>query len=97
DYRTMHVSRRELGGGVLLSQIHDLDSVYALLGTPRRLFAVGGHLSDLDIDVEDTASLLMEAVVDGRPVPVHVHQDYLQRPARRTYEVFGDEGRISVD
>ena len=31
DYRTMHVSRRELGGGVLLAQIHDLDAIFAHL------------------------------------------------------------------
>jgi predicted dehydrogenase len=97
DYREMHVSRRDLGGGVLLSQVHDLDAAYALFGTPRRLFAIGGHLSDLEVDVEDTASVLMEAVVEGRPVPVHVHQDYLQRPPRRTYEVIGEEGRITLD
>jgi predicted dehydrogenase len=97
DYRAMHVSRRDLGGGVLLSQIHDLDGVYALFGVPRRVFAIGGHLSDLDVDVEDTASVVMEVVVDGRALPVHVHQDYLQRPPRRTYQVFGENGRIAVD
>jgi predicted dehydrogenase len=97
DYRTMHVSRRELGGGVLLAQIHDLDAIFALVGLPRRVFALGGHLSRLEIDVEDTASLLLEAVVDGLPVPVHVHQDYLQRPARRTYDVMGEDGRILLD
>jgi predicted dehydrogenase len=97
DYRTMHVSRRELGGGVLLAQIHDLDAIFALVGLPRRVFAIGGHLSTLEVDVEDTASLLLEAVVDGVPVPVHVHQDYLQRPARRTYEILGEAGRILLD
>jgi predicted dehydrogenase len=97
DYRTMHVSRRELGGGVLLAQIHDLDAIYALFGLPRRVFAMGGHLSRLEIDVEDTASLLLDAVVDGMPVPVHVHQDYLQRPPRRTYDVIGEGGRILLD
>jgi predicted dehydrogenase len=97
DYRHTHVARRDLGGGVLLSQVHDLDAVYALFGIPRRVFAIGGHLSDLEVDVEDTASVLLEAVVDGRRVPVHVHQDYLQRPPRRTYEVIGEGGRITLD
>jgi predicted dehydrogenase len=97
DYRGMHVSRRDLGGGVLLSQIHDLDCAYALFGLPRRVFAIGGHLSDLDVDVEDTSSLLMDMTVGGRQVPVHVHQDYLQRPPRRVYEVIGEEGRATLD
>ena len=97
DYREMHVSRRELGGGVLLAQIHDLDLVYALFGLPRRMFALGGHLSALEVNVEDTASVLMEAVVGGIPVPVHVHQDYLQRPPRRLCDVYGEAGRVTLD
>ena len=66
DYRQMYASRAELGGGVVLSQIHELDYLYWLFGMPRRVMAMGGHLSSLEIDVEDTASILMECVVDGR-------------------------------
>lgn len=97
DYRQMYASRAGLGGGVVLSQIHELDYVYWLFGMPRRVFAVGGHLSRLEIDVEDTASLLLECVVDGRPIPVHVHQDFVQRPPTRACEVIGDAGKIEVD
>jgi len=97
DYREMPASHRELGGGLILSQIHDLDYAYSLFGLPRRVFAVGGHLSSLDVDGEDTASILMECVVDGRSVPVHLHQDCLRRPPSRTCEVIGDEGTIRLD
>lgn len=97
DYRQMYASRRELGGGVILSQIHELDYIYWLFGLPRRVFALGGHLSGLEIDVEDTASILMECVVEGRPVPVHVQQDYVQRPPSRTCQVIGDTGKILLD
>ena len=97
DYRQMYASRADLGGGVVLSQIHELDYVFWLFGRPRRAFALGGHLSGLEVDVEDVASTLFECVVDGRRVPVHVHQDYLQRPPTRTCRVIGDAGRIDVD
>lgn len=97
DYRQMYASRRDLGGGVILSQIHELDYLYWLFGLPRRVFALGGHLSSLEIDVEDTASILMECVVEGLPVPVHVHQDYVQRPPSRTCQVIGDAGKILLD
>jgi predicted dehydrogenase len=97
DYRQMYAARRELGGGVVLSQIHELDYVYWLFGLPQRIYALGGQLSSLEIDVEDTASILMECIVKGRKVPVHVHQDYIQRPPSRTCEVIGDAGKISVD
>ncbi|MGA2253956.1 MAG: Gfo/Idh/MocA family oxidoreductase, partial [Thermoguttaceae bacterium] len=97
DYRQMYASRAELGGGVVLSQIHEIDYIYWLFGMPRRVFAIGGHLSSLEIDVEDTASILMECVVDGRPIPVHLHQDYVQRPPNRSCQVIGDDGKILVD
>lgn len=97
DYRQMYASRADLGGGVILSQIHELDYVYWLFGMPKRVFALGGHLTRLEVDVEDTASILLECSVDGRSIPVHVHQDYIQRPPSRTCEIIGDAGKILVD
>jgi len=97
DYRQMYASRKDLGGGVILAQIHELDYICWLFGFPRRVFAMGGHLSSLDIDVEDTASILMECDVNGRPIPISVHMDYVQRPPSRTCEIIGDTGKIMVD
>lgn len=97
DYRQMYASKEELGGGVILTQIHELDYIYWLFGLPTRVFAMGGHLSSLDIDVEDTADILMECVVDQRPIPVSVHLDYVQQPPKRSCEIVGDAGKIVVD
>ena len=97
DYRESYAARADLGGGALLSQIHEFDYLYALFGMPRRLYAVGGHLSSLQIDVEDVASTLMEFEFRGRPLPVHLQQDFVQRPASRECEVIGDAGKAIVD
>jgi predicted dehydrogenase len=64
---------------------------------PTRIYAVGGHLSRLEIDVEDSVSLLLTCEQDGRPVPVHVHLDYLQRPPQRVCEIVGDAGTVRFD
>jgi predicted dehydrogenase len=97
DYRQIYAARADLGGGVVLSQIHELDYLYSLFGLPTRIHAVGGHWSQLEIDVEDTASILMEFSVAERPFPVHLHQDYLQSPPQRQCEVIGDRGRAIMD
>ena len=97
DYRQIYAARQDLGGGVILSQIHELDYLFWLFGLPRSIYTLGGHLSNLDIDVEDTADTLMECEIDGRPVPVTLHQDYLQRPLSRFCEVFGESGKIRMD
>lgn len=97
DYRQTYAARADLGGGVILSQIHEFDYLYSMFGPPRRLFSVGGHWSRLEVDVEDCASTLMECCFDGRPLPVHIHQDYLQRPPCRGCEVIGDQGKALMD
>ena len=97
DYRQMYAARADLGGGVILSQIHEFDYLYSLFGLPRKLFSLGGHWSNLEIDVEDVASTLMDCSFDGSPIAVHVHQDYLQRSPSRQCEVIADQGKIIAD
>ncbi|MGC4092287.1 MAG: Gfo/Idh/MocA family oxidoreductase [Polyangiaceae bacterium] len=95
DYRRMYASRRELGGGVTLSQIHELDMLIALFGAPRRAFAMGGKVSSLEVDVDDLTSGLIEfeGVRHGRVV-AELHQDFFQRPTSRRCVVIGEAGRI---
>jgi predicted dehydrogenase len=97
DYRGTYGARRELGGGTLLSQIHEMDYLYWFFGMPERMFTLGGHLSSLEIDVEDVTSTLMQCERNGRRFPVHLQQDYVQRPGSRTYKIIGDKGRIEAD
>jgi predicted dehydrogenase len=97
DYRQMYASRQELGGGVILSQIHEIDYTYWLFGMPKRVFALGGKLSSLEIDAEDMASMMLEFRQNGQILPIHIHADYLQRPPSRGCKVIGDKGKIIVD
>lgn len=93
----MYAARADLGGGVILSQIHEFDYLYSLFGKAKGLFSIGGHWSNLEIDVEDVASTLMKCEFAGRPLPVHLQQDYLQRPPQRQCEVIGDAGKALLD
>jgi predicted dehydrogenase len=96
-YGDTHAARRDLGGGCVHIQTHEIDYAIWLFGMPRQVFAVGGRLSRLDVDVEDSVSMLLRCDQDGRPLPVHVHLDYLQRPPQRVCEVVGDAGRARYD
>lgn len=98
DYRRTYAARSDMGGGVVLSQIHELDYLQALFGMPERVFALGGKLSSLEIDVEDVASTLLEMrQPDGRFLPMHLHQDYIQRPAIRACQIIGERGKVLWD
>jgi len=95
DYRRMYASRRDLGGGVTLSQIHEIDFLIALLGRPERVFSLGGKLSSLEVDVDDVSSSLLEfRGAEGRVLPVRLHQDFVQRPAERRFVLVGDAGKL---
>jgi predicted dehydrogenase len=93
DYRQTHPARRELGGGCLRIQTHELDYAMWLFGMPRQVYAVGGHLSDLEVDVEDAVDVLLTCRQGDKPLPVHIRLDYLQRPPQRVCEVIGDAGK----
>jgi predicted dehydrogenase len=93
DYRTSYAARAELGGGVVLTQIHDYDLAWSLVGATRVVSASGGHLSDLEIDVEDT----VEAQLEGGGMPVIVRQSLASRPPHRMLSVEGENGAITID
>jgi predicted dehydrogenase len=93
DYRQSYAARAALGGGVVLTQIHDYDLAWRLFGPPRRISATGGHLSALEIDVEDT----VDARLEGGCAPVRVRQTFAGGPARRTITVAGENGTAIVD
>ncbi len=97
DYRQGYAARRDLGGGALLSLSHELDYAQLLFGMPRKLFALGGKLSHLEMDADDTASILMECAVEGKPVPVSIHLDFVRRPPARSCSIVGEEGKIYWD
>jgi predicted dehydrogenase len=97
DYRSGCSAAKELGGGVILAQSHEFDYALWLFGKPRRIFAVGGTLSSLEIDSEDTASMLMECQCNGKMLPVSLTLDFLQSPPRRTCDIVGEQGNIVWD
>jgi predicted dehydrogenase len=92
DYRTSYAARANLGGGVVLTQIHDYDLAWWLFGDARTIAARGGHQSDLEIDVEDTVDVDLEMAV-----PVHIHQTFAARPPRRTIRIAASRGNVTVD
>lgn len=97
NYTELYACRKELGGGVVLTQIHELDYLYYFWGMPQSVYAVGGHLSDMPIDVEDVAGILMKYETPEGVFPVIVSEDYVQIPPRRYCRILGTRGKIEFD
>ena len=94
DYQQSVSARRDLGGGAVLELSHELDYVRWLVGEVKTVSAQVGHLSNLEIDVEDTAEIIMQF---RSGVIGSVHLDMLQRPATRTCRIIGTEGTLTWD
>jgi predicted dehydrogenase len=94
DYRQGASARQELGGGAVLELSHELDYVRWLVGEVKAVSALVGHLSNLEIDVEDTAEIALQ-FVNGAIGSVHL--DMVQRTATRTCRVIGTEGTLVWD
>ena len=90
DYRQGYSAKRLLGGGVLLDS-HEFDYVTWFLGEVERVSCIARTISRLEIDTEDTADVVLEFQSGAQ---ASLHLDYLQRPAQRSYELFGTEGTI---
>jgi predicted dehydrogenase len=94
DYRQSYSARRELGGGVILDAIHELDYARWLLGEITRVTCCAEKLSDLEIDTEDTAALLLQFQSGAMG---EIHLDYIQRAYSRTCQIIGDQGTLHWD
>lgn len=94
DYRRGYSARADLGGGVVLTLCHPLDYLRWLLGDIVSLWAFTARLSDLEIDVEDTAEIGLRF---ANGVLGSVHLDYNRRPASHTVEITGSAGVLRWD
>jgi len=94
DYRQSYAARADLGGGVIHTLTHPLDNLRYLIGEVESLWSFNGHISPLELDVEDVAEIGLQfsnGAIGG------VHLNYVQRPPRNTLEIVGTDGTLRWD
>jgi predicted dehydrogenase len=94
DYRQSYAARADLGGGVIVTLTHPLDYLRHLLGEIESLWSSNGHISPLDVDVEDVAEIGLN-FTNGAVGGVHVN--YFQRPPVHRLEIVGTNGTLRWD
>ncbi len=94
DYRKGYAARAELGGGVVLTQCHSLDYLPWLAGPVEAAWGLAGKLSDLEVDVDDTAEI---GVRFRGGALGSLHLDYNQQPPTHHFDVVGTQGTIRCD
>lgn len=94
DYRKGYSARKELGGGVLLTQIHPLNYLTFLFGSIKKLSVSTQSTGSLGISVEDIADIQVEF---ENTMTGTIHVDYLQKPRVHKMTILTTCGRFEWD
>lgn len=105
DYRLSYSARSDLGGGVALTLCHPLDYMRWIIGEVENTWAFTGKISDLEIQVEDTAEISMLYRVDAGINAAYnsgiaigsVHLNYHQQPTQHKMSISGTQGTLHWD
>jgi predicted dehydrogenase len=93
DYRTEYFSRKELGGGALRTLSHEIDLMIHFFGTPLEFNTKALKVSELEIDVDDYATVLAQY----KNHRVELSMDFITRKTKRTGSIVGNKGELQYD
>ncbi len=96
DYRKSYTAKKKMGGGIILDGSHEIDYALWLAGKsePNKLVSLAGKLSELEVEAEDTAEILL-GFKSG--LIMSLHQDFIQRNYSRSCKLVGSQGTIIWD
>ena len=92
DYRKTHMARKSQGGGAILALSHEIDYAVWLFGFPKSVYAIGNHYTNLEIDVEDSADLLLNVPSSIGDIAIKCHVDFVQSPPERFCKIVFEYG-----
>lgn len=93
DYKKVYSALPELGGGVHIDLIHEIDYIYWLFGFPVSTRASFSNVSSLHIDSWDYANYCLKYPSFN----VSVILNYYRRDAKRTLEIVCENKTVYVD
>ncbi|WP_341894460.1 Gfo/Idh/MocA family oxidoreductase [Ferrovibrio terrae] len=94
DYQTTSSALLASGGGALNDLSHEIDYALWLLGPWRRLTAIGGRVSSLEIETDDLQMILLET--ENCPA-LSLNLNYLDRTPRRCAVINTDKTTFYAD
>ena len=96
DYRDLYTGKKSEGGGIILDSSHEIDYVMWLVESEvSDVKCLSDKFSDLDIDVEDTAEILL-TFENGVIANISLHMGIEGEPVR-TCIVSGSKGSLTWD
>lgn len=98
DYRETASAKRRDGGGVLRELSHEINYLLELFGMPRWVYGSTAKVSDLEIDVEDIAHLILGMQgKDGSEFMASLTLDFVRQDKTRKCVIIGTQGTLEWD
>jgi predicted dehydrogenase len=94
NYSKSYPARDDLGGGVVLTCIHEIDYLYWMFGDVSEVFSITGKFSNLKISADDLSTSIIKF---KNNVVAELHLDYFQKPFFRSCKIIGTKGTIYWD
>jgi len=94
DYSKNYTARKDLGGGIILDASHEIDYITWMLGDTAEVTCFADKLSNLNVDVEDTADILLKFKNNSI---ASIHLDFIRRGYTRNCTIVGSTGTLSFD
>ena len=94
DYRKAYYARKDLGGGALLTLIHEIHMATELFGVANKVTCVMPSSERMSLDVDVIADLMISHTSNAVS---QIHLDMIQRPAHRRGVISCERGWISYD
>jgi len=92
NYEKGYAANKNLGGGVTLTQIHELDYLCWIFGLPIEVTTIMDKISTLKIDVDDISESIIKFANSSI---AKIHLDFIQRPFYKSCKIIGSKGIIS--
>ena len=96
DYRISYAANKKLGGGVILTQIHEIDYFLHLFSKYKIINAmyISSKISDLAIDVEDIFSSNFLLKKNKNKILCSINLNYFEKPKKRKIYLIGKNGSL---
>ena len=94
DYKNAYYARKDLGGGVSLTLIHEIHLALELAGLPISVYGEISEYDELDVDVDVWSDLMIK---HNTGAVSQIHLDYLQQPSHRSGLITFEKGWVSYD
>ena len=97
DYKISYAARKELGGGVCLTAVHEIDMMIDLFGNAQLIKSHSDKLSNLKINVEDFSMSFYKNFLFSKKLISLIIFDFFQINKERYIKIVCDKGELYLD